>query len=74
MPILAYTGSANWIAYTPLPYMQLSSFFIQYSVMQEFIRRGVPLNLTYGIILLLGLSVLFIGTAVYVFRKRDIVN
>ena len=42
--------------------------------MQEFIRRGVPLNLTYGIILLLGLSVLFIGTAVYVFRKRDIVN
>ncbi len=74
MNIFAYQDSMAWIAYTPLPFLQMASFFSRYSNIQYIIQRGINLNLTFGVLQLLVLSALFTGIAVYVFKKRDIVN
>lgn len=74
MGVFTYSRAMNWIAYTPIPYIQLSSFFVPHSAVQYIIQRGTPLNLTYGIIMLLVLSVLCTVTSVFVFKTRDITN
>jgi len=74
MSIFTYSRSMNWIAYTPIPYVQISSFFVPYSIVQHIIQRGIPLNLTYGIIMLLAISILCIAASVFVFKTRDITN
>ena len=72
MNSLAYRNPAGWIAYTPIPYVQISSFFTQWSPVNTMIDRGVPISLTYGIILMLAFSTLFTFIAVWVFKKSDI--
>lgn len=74
MGIFSYSSKLNWIAYTPIPFLQLSSFFAQYSSVKYAIPRGVPLNLGYGIMLLLVLSVICTLISMYVFNRRDITN
>lgn len=76
MAAVSYRGAAKWLAYTPLPYMQLSSYFTQGSTVSHGISGGMPvnINLTYGIILLLALSALCTVLSSIVFQKRDIVN
>ncbi|MDW7656635.1 MAG: ABC transporter permease [Bacillota bacterium] len=74
MSIFAYRGDMNWIAYTPIPFMQMAAFFSRYSSIQYILQRGVNLSLTYGILLLLLLSAVFTSISVWVFKKRDIVN
>ena len=74
MNIFAYQNGMDWLAYTPIPFMQMSVFFSRYSYIQYIIERGVNLNLTFGILQLLALSMIFTGIAAYVFKKRDIVN
>lgn len=71
---LAYSRMINWIAYTPIPYVQVSSFFSQYTPVARLISRGVPVSLTYGIILLLGLSAVCTFISIWIFKKRDITN
>ena len=70
--MLTYSRGVDWLAYTPIPYVQISSFFSQWSPVNTLMKRGVPINLTYGIIMLLVLSALFTFIAVWVFRKKDI--
>jgi len=72
--LFGYQTSAGWIAYTPIPFMQMASFFSRYSSISFLYERGISLSLTYGVLLLLGLSAVFTATAVLVFKKRDIVN
>ena len=72
--LFGYQTSAGWIAYTPIPFMQMASFFSRYSTISFLYERGIDLSLTYGVLLLLGLSAVFTATAVLVFKKRDIVN
>ena len=67
-----YGIRSSWLDYTPLPYMQMASFFSIDGMYETVARRGV--NLTYGILLLLGLSALLMAFSVIVFKKRDIVN
>ena len=74
MSMLAYTESAHWLAWTPIPFVQMSQFFTQYSPVQTMISNGVPLSLGYGIGLLLGLSVIFTVISAWVFKKKDITN
>ena len=74
MSMLAYTESAHWLAWTPIPFVQMSQFFTQYSPVQTMISNGVPLSLGYGIGLLLGLSVIFAVISAWVFKKKDITN
>lgn len=69
---LAYTRVINWLAYTPIPYIQVSDFFKQYTAVTRLIERGIPISLTYGIILLLALSVAFTVISVWVFNRKDI--
>ncbi len=64
----------NWIAYTPLPYVQVSSFFVENSSVEMLIGFGVPISLGYGIGLLCGISVICTLISVWVFKKRDITN
>ncbi len=70
----SYQGEANWLAYTPIPFIQISYFFAQYSPVQQLIQRGVPISLAYGIFLLLALSTLFTLFSIWIFNKRDITN
>ncbi len=74
LSVLAYTRIIDWIAYTPVPYVQVSSFYTQWSPVNTLISRGVPIDLTYGIILLLGLSAICTFISIWVFKKRDITN
>ncbi|MGE5495233.1 MAG: ABC transporter permease [Burkholderiales bacterium] len=87
MDALTSTRVVEWIAYTPIPYVQLSAFFMPYSTSytnfntyieptnaMQLILRGVPLSVTYGIILLLALSAICVIVSILTFRKRDITN
>lgn len=74
MGIYAYSTSMTWLAYTPIPFIQISAFFQQYSSVQTLIQNGVKISLTYGILLLLALSVIFTLISLTVFKKRDIAN
>jgi ABC-2 type transport system permease protein len=73
---LSFTQSSSWLVYTPLPYMQLSTFFTQEALYNPIYGYGsrMTLNLTYGILLLLGLSVVCSVISILVFKRRDIVN
>lgn len=72
--MVAFRQGFSWIAYTPIPYVQISSFFTPYSTVQAMIQNGMPLNLTYGIIMLLALSAICTFVSILVFKKRDIAN
>lgn len=76
MGTLAFTyRTANkWLAYTPLPYMHISAYVTQGSSAAPGISSSIPINLTYGIILLLALSALCAAVSSIIFNKADIVN
>ena len=75
MNIFVYSSRAmNWIAYTPIPFIQMSSFFTQYSTIKQAIQRGIPLNLGYGIMMLLVLSAVCTIISIFTFKRRDITN
>ena len=78
MATFSYRGIPKWLAYTPLPYLQLSTYFTTastpYIIYDPMYTSGVTVNLTYGIILLLALSAVCIVVASIVFQKRDITN
>ena len=85
LTILAYSSYARWLAWTPIPYLQLSNFFMPTAVsnnyyyyalnpVQSMIQNGVPLSLPYGIIMLLALSGICILVSILSFRKRDITH
>jgi len=68
----AYSNTAKWLAYTPLPYMHLSAYFSQRLSYTPGIGSSLPVNMTYGIILLLALSALCISISSIIFNKTDI--
>lgn len=74
--MIRYSNVGKWLTYTPLPYMQLSTYFTQSGTTQYFdiYSRGMTVNLTYGMILLAVLSAVFAVVSSIVFQKRDIVN
>lgn len=74
MYILPNRGMMEWLAYTPLPYVQISSFFIRYTPIRQLLERGFPATLPYGVILMLCLSAVWVAIAAAVFKKRDITN
>lgn len=74
MGIFAYSNTITWLPFTPIPFIQISAFFQQYSTVQTLIENGVNLSLPYGITLLLALSAAFTLISIVVFKKRDITN
>lgn len=74
MTFFAYRSAMEWIAYTPIPFMQLSSFFIPYSTVQQAMQNGLSLSMPYGISLLLVLSAVCTFVSILVFKRRDIAN
>ena len=70
MATFTYSEAMNWLAYTPIPYVQISSFFTQNTMVKYAIQRGVPLSLSYGIILLLVLSAICTFISVYIFKRK----
>jgi ABC-2 type transport system permease protein len=70
----AFRTSMEWIAYTPVPFVQLSSFFVPNSIVQQAMQNGVSFSLPYGIGMLLALSAVCMFVSVIVFKKRDITN
>ncbi len=90
VPVVCFIGSVvlmgmisysmmDWIAFTPIPYIVIADFFkpvTNYVLppVQSMIQSGVPISLTYGIIMLLVLSAVSAVVSILVFRKRDITN
>ena len=74
MAAFSYSSAMNWVAYTPIPFVQISSFFTRYSVVQQVAQRGISLSLPYGIMLLLALSGVCTLVSVFTFKRRDITN
>ncbi len=79
MTVLAYTTMADWLAWTPIPYLQISDFFRpqtgwMMTPVQTMIQNGVPISLTYGIIMLLALSAVCVVVSMLVFKKKDITH
>ncbi|MGI5851924.1 MAG: ABC transporter permease subunit [Caldicoprobacterales bacterium] len=75
MQILVYGNSvAKWIAFTPIPYMEFTSFFNRHSVVKSAIQKGIPLGIGYGILMLVSLSVIFVILSIFTFKRRDITN
>ncbi len=59
---------------TPIPFIQMSSFFASNSPISLMLQNGVSVSLTYGIIMLMVLSAVCTVISMLVFRKRDITN
>ncbi len=72
--IVAYTRYAKFLVYTPLPYLNMSQFYAEYSVIDELLRNGVKCTASMGVIILLILSILFTVIGLFSFKKRDITN
>lgn len=70
----AYSNIMNWVAYTPIPFAQISSFFTRYSPVKQVVQRGISLSLPYGIMLLLVLSAICTFISILTFKRRDITN
>jgi ABC-2 type transport system permease protein len=78
MNVLAYR-MMDWIAYTPIPYVQISDFFrpatnYMLSPVQNMMQNGVPISLAYGIIMLLVLAAGCVAVSMLVFKKKDITH
>ena len=82
MTYLAFSRLMEWIAYTPIPYVSLYSFYLPHSTSAsynyvpvfELMKRGMPLSAEYGIMILLVLSAACAVVSILAFRKKDITN
>lgn len=74
MQMLAYSRFAKIMAWTPLVFINLSDFFQRYSGVVDMMENGVEVNLAYGVVLLLVLSIAMFGFGIWNFMKRDITN
>jgi len=63
-----------WLAWTPVPYVHLSDFFLANSGTQQLISSGMPINLGFGLPLFGVLSAAFTFISAWVFKKQDITN
>lgn len=72
--VIAYTSYAKYIEFTPLPYINMSSFYMEYGVGQQLIEKGLNVNVTTGVIVLLVLSLACYFLGAIVFKNTDITN
>lgn len=72
--IVCYTQYADFLAYTPLPYLNWTSFYSEYGVIPTLIDKGVNISTTIGILMLLGLSILCYIVGYIFFKRNDITN
>ena len=74
MNMFSYSSSIEYLAYTPIPFIDISAFFIPYTSVWQIMQRGITLSLPYGIIMLLVLAAICTFVSIIVFKKRDITN
>ncbi len=72
--MFAFNMNMEWLAYTPIPYVDLSAFFTGSSSIQYAIQNGAVYSVPLGIGYLIGLSAAAMAAAMIVFKKRDITN
>lgn len=72
---LAIMFGFNWVAYTPIAYMD-PSHLVRNDGFLEQLREmsGVTLSTGYGAAMLLGIAALFFAAGMWVFCRRDITN
>ena len=69
MQMVMYRNNMQWLAYTPIPYFNLSMFFTT-----DMTYMGFKPIMGLGIVMLLGLSALLVALGVFISDKRDITN
>lgn len=72
--ILSYSKFARLLAYTPLPYLNMASFYQEYGTISSMIEKGANVSQPLGIVMLLVLSLIFYIVGVLVFKNTDITN
>ncbi len=72
--LVAYSKYAKYLAFTPLPYLNMSSFYSEYGVIQSMIQDGINVSVGMGVVILLILSAVFYVLGTAVFRNTDITN
>ena len=75
MYLFSFNFSLMYVmAFTPIPFIQMYSFFTDNSPITMMLQNGVPISMAYGIIMLLVLSAICVGVSMLVFKKKDITN
>ncbi len=69
MQFVQYRPQFQWVAYTPLPYINIASLFSQET--SRYALQPIP---AFGIPLMIGLSVILVVAATWIFNKRDVTN
>ncbi len=72
--VVAYTSYAKYIEFTPLPYINMSSLYMEYGVGQQLIEKGLNVNATIGVVMLLALSLVCYFLGATIFKNTDITN
>ncbi len=72
--ILMYTRFAKYLAYTPLPYLNFANLFSEYGVANSLLNKGITLNNTLGVVMLLVLSIVCYVLGLLSLKKLDITN
>lgn len=69
MQFVQYRPSMQWVVYTPLPYINLSTFFIT-----DFSRYSIQPILGLGIPMMIALSIACVVFSTIICKKRDVTN
>ena len=72
--MFAFNMNMEWLAYTPIPYVDLSAFYMTNTSIQYAIQNGAVYSVPLGIGYLVGLSAVAMVVSTFVFKKRDITN
>ena len=70
MQIIGYSEKYKWIIYTPLPYVNMPQILTE----SYYSPAGIEPILSYGIVMLIGLSIAAVAAGTIILKKRDITN
>ncbi len=74
MAFILGLGNVEFLAFTPIPYMAMSDFFAEYSMITSLIANGMPLSLGLGAAVLLIYGAILFAISLFTFKKHDITN
>lgn len=72
--ISPFTGSMNWVVYSPFPYMDMSAYFISNSAISNMIQGGMQLSAITAVCVLVAITAASLAISLAVFNKRDVTN
>ena len=76
MPYMSALPKGTWLAYTPLPYLNIYIYGIEKSIYSTYYNinklTGFHLNLYWGSLMVIGLTGLLLAWTIYSFNRKDV--